>query len=173
LRLGPGERDSGPATKTDERITTMSRSLIPLTLILFAAALLAVPAASAKRSHPTVSVRGACSQQSTSKLKLSREDRRIEVEFEVDQNRNRVPWKVTFRRNGVRVASFTATTRAPSGSFEARRLIANRPGTDRITARAVRSSETCSASHLAPRAQSSTSDDGPGHDAGDDHSRDG
>jgi hypothetical protein len=177
LRLGPGERDSGPATKTDERIITMSRSFIPLTLLLFATALLAVPVASAKRSHPTLSVRGACTQQSTSKLKLSREDRRIEVEFEVDQNRNRVPWKVTLRSNGVRVASFTATTRAPSGSFEVRRLIADRPGTDRISARAVRSGETCTASHAAPSAAShaSTSDDGSGHDAGDDqgHGHDG
>jgi hypothetical protein len=176
LRLGPDERESGPVTKTDERITNMSRSLIPLTLILFATALLAVPAASAKGSHPTVTVRGACSQQSTSKLKLSRDDRRIEAEFEVDQNRNRVPWKVTLRRNGVRVASFTATTRAPSGSFEARRLIADRPGTDRISARAVRAGETCTASHAAPKAgasHASTSDDGPGHDAGDDHGHDG
>jgi hypothetical protein len=171
LRLGPGERESGPVTETDERIIDMYRSLIPLTLILFATALLAVPAASAKRSHPTLSVRGDCTQQSTSKLKLSRDDRRIEVEFEVDQNRNRVPWKVTLRRNGVRVASFTAVTRAPSGSFEARRLIADRPGTDRISARAVRSGETCTASHAAPKAASSTSgaDDGAGHDAGDDH----
>ena len=148
----------------------MSRSLIPLTLILFATALLAVPAASAKRSHHTVSVRGTCSQQSTTKLKLSRDDRRIEVEFEVDQNRNRVPWKVTLRRNGVRVASFTAVTRAPSGSFEVRRLIADRPGADRISARAVRSGETCTASHAAPAAsRTTTSDDGSGHDAGDDH----
>jgi hypothetical protein len=154
----------------------MSRSLIPLTLILFATGLLAVPAASAKGSHPTLSVRGACTQQSTSKLKLSREDRRIEVEFEVDQNRNRVPWNVTLRSNGVRVASFTATTRAPSGSFEVRRLLADRPGTDRISARAVRSGETCTASHAAPKAaasRASTSDDGPGHDAGDDHGHDG
>jgi len=153
----------------------MSRSLIPLTLLLFATALLAVPAAFAKGSHPTLSVRGACTQQSTSTLKLSRDDRRVEVEFEVDQNRNRVPWKVTLRNNGVRVASFMATTRAPSGSFEARRLIADRPGMDRISAHAVRSGETCSASHAAPKAASraSTSDDGPGHDAGDDHGHDG
>jgi hypothetical protein len=50
-------------------------------------------------------------------LKLSQEDGRIEVEFEVDQNRNGVPWKVTLRRNGSVVAATTAITRAPSGSF--------------------------------------------------------
>ena len=62
---------------------------------------------------------GACTKNSTAKLKLSREDGRIEVEFEVDQNRNGVPWKVTLRRNGSLVASTTATTHAPSGSFSA------------------------------------------------------
>jgi hypothetical protein len=155
----------------------MSRSLIPFTLILFAAALLAVPAAVAKGGHSGArSVRGTCSQQSTSKLKVSREDRGIEVEFQVDQNRSGVPWKVALRRNGSRVASFTAKTRAPSGSFEIRRLIANGPGADRISARATRASgEVCSASAAAPKAahHSSTRDDGPAHDRGDDHGHDG
>jgi hypothetical protein len=154
----------------------MSRSLITLTLSLFAAALLAVPVASARGGHDRgVTVRGTCSQQSTSKLKLSRDNGRIEVEFEVDQNRNGVPWKVTLRRNGTLVGSLTATTRAPSGSFEVRRLVADRAGTDRISARATRSGETCTASHAAPAAtaRAGTGDDGPGHDAGDDHGRDG
>ncbi|HEX6952715.1 MAG TPA: hypothetical protein VF124_07955 [Gaiellaceae bacterium] len=155
----------------------MSRSIIPLTVSLFAVALLAVPAASAKGGHPGVTVRGTCSQQSTSKLKVARDDRGIEVEFEVDQNRNGVPWKVTLRRNGVRVASLTAKTRAPSGSFKVRRLIADRPGADRIAARAIRSGEACSASSTAPKAasssRSSTQDDGPTHDVGDDHGHDG
>jgi hypothetical protein len=54
----------------------MSRSLIPLTLALFAVALAAVPAASARGGHHrAVLVNGVCTQQSTSKLKLSREDR--------------------------------------------------------------------------------------------------
>lgn len=155
----------------------MSRSLIPLTVSLFAVALLAVPAAFAKGGHPSVTVRGTCTQQSTSKLKLARDDRGIEVEFQVDQNRNGVPWKVTLRRNGVRVASLMAKTRAPSGSFEIRRLIADRPGADRIAARAVRSGEACTASSAAPKAaassRSSMQDDGPAHDAGDDHGHDG
>jgi hypothetical protein len=150
----------------------MSRSLIPLTLSLFAAALLAVPAASAKGGHPgTLKIRGVCSQQSTSKLKLSRDNGRIEVEFEVDQNQNGVPWKVTLRRNGTRAASLTAKTRAPSGSFEIRRLIADRPGADRISARATRASgETCTASGAAPKAASTAAatQDDHGHDAGPD-----
>jgi hypothetical protein len=155
----------------------MRRSLISIALTLFAAALVAVPAALAKGSdHRSVRVSGVCTQQSTSKLKLSREHRRIEVEFEVDQNRNGVPWKVTLRNNGVRVATLAATTRGPSGSFEIRRLVADRAGADRISARATRSGETCSASRAAPKAASAaggTSDDGPTHDVGDDHGRDG
>jgi hypothetical protein len=158
----------------------MYRSLIPFTLILFAAAAFAVPAALAKGGHGgALSVRGTCTQQSTSKLKLSRDDRGIEVEFQVDQNRNGVPWKVTLGRSGTRVASLTARTHAPSGSFEIRRLIANGPGADRITARATRASgEVCSASAAAPKAaghnstRSSTGDDTPAHDRGDDHGHD-
>jgi hypothetical protein len=155
----------------------MSRSPITFALALFAVALVAVPTAFAKqRDHRVVRIQGTCTQHSTSKLKLSREDRGIEVEFEVDQNRNGVPWRVMLSRNGKVVASFTATTRAPSGSFEIRRLVADRPGTDRISARATRSGEVCSASHKAPSAASRAStggEDGPGHDAGDDHGRDG
>lgn len=147
----------------------MTRSLIPLTLVVFAVSLLAVPAALAKGGHHrVVRVNGACTRQSTSTLKLSREDRGIEVEFEVDQNRNRVPWNVTLRRNGVRVASFTATTHAPSGSFEIRRVIAGRLGADRIRAIATRGGETCSAAGAAPRTTATGADD-RGHDVGDDH----
>jgi hypothetical protein len=85
-------------------------------------ALATAPLASAKGGDP-VRVRGHCTQSSTAKLKLSREDSRIEVEFEVDQNRSGVPWKVTLRRNGAVVAAAKATTRAPSGSFTVRRLL--------------------------------------------------
>ena len=86
-------------------------------------AIAAVPTASAKGGHG-VRVSGVCTQGSSAKLKLSREDGRIEVEFEVDQNRNGVPWKVALRRNGTLVASTTARTHGPSGSFSVRRLIA-------------------------------------------------
>jgi hypothetical protein len=118
-----------------------------LAAFAIAAALTAavVPVASAKDGRG-VRVAGVCTQSSSAKLKLSREDGRIEVEFEVDQNRNGVPWKVTLRRNGVLVASTTATTRAPSGSFSVRRLIARTLATERITAVATRSSgERCTA----------------------------
>jgi hypothetical protein len=102
------------------------------------------PAAPAKDGD--VLVRGACTGRSTSKLKLSDEDGRIEVEFEVDQNRNGVPWTIVLRRDGVRVATAVRVTRPPSGSFELRRVIANGAGTDVVSARAMRrSGEVCSA----------------------------
>ena len=119
--------------------------VIPLaaTLAVSGAALAVVPIASAKGGEG-VRVRGVCTQSSTAKLKLSREDGRIEVEFEVDQNRNGVPWKVTVRRNGSLVASKTATTHAPSGSFSLRRVISGTQGT--VVALATRSSgERCTA----------------------------
>ena len=92
-------------------------------------------------------VRGTCTKASTSKLKLSEEDGRIEVEFEVDQNRNGVRWSVVLRRPSAVVVRTTRVTRAPSGSFELRRVVANRAGVDRLTARATSpAGEVCTAS---------------------------
>ena len=98
------------------------------TLAISGAALTAAPIASAKGGDP-VRVRGVCTQHSTAKLKLSPEDSRIEIEFEVDQNRNGVPWRVTLRQNGALVASTTQTTHAPSGSFTIRRVVSAAHGT--------------------------------------------
>ncbi len=95
-------------------------------------------------------VRGSCTGASASKLKLSEENGRIEVEFEVDQNRNGVAWAIVLERNGDRVARLTRTTRAPSGSFEARRVVANGAGADVIRARATRRGESCTARATFP-----------------------
>jgi hypothetical protein len=91
--------------------------------------------------------RGTCTKASTSKLKLSDEDGRIEVELEVDQNRNGVRWTVLLRRPSGVIVRTTRVTRAPSGSFEFRRVVANQPGVDRISARATSpGGEVCAAS---------------------------
>ncbi len=89
--------------------------------------------------------RGQCTAASTWKLKLSPENGRIEVEFQVDQNRNGRLWYVTLRDNGVLVWKGSRYTQAPSGAFTVRRLITNRAGSDRIVARAVnaRTGEVC------------------------------
>jgi hypothetical protein len=109
-----------------------------------AIALAVAPAGIAKDGD--VRVRGTCSKASTSKLKLSEEDGGIEVEFEVDQNRNGVRWNVTIAQNGAGVARMARVTRGPSGSFEARIIRPNRPGTNTFTARATSpSGEVCTA----------------------------
>ena len=107
-------------------------------------ALVASPAGVAKDGD--VLVRGTCTKSSSSKLKLSREDGRVEVEFEVDQNRNGVTWRIVLERNGTRVFSGARTTRPPSGSFEVRRVVGDTPAADRFRARATSpSGEVCTA----------------------------
>jgi hypothetical protein len=88
---------------------------------------------------------GSCSLRTDWKLKLSEENGRIEVEYEVDQNRAGDAWRVRIRHDGDLVFAGTRTTRAPSGSFEVRLLQRNRAGQDVFTARAVnaRTGEIC------------------------------
>jgi hypothetical protein len=94
-----------------------------------------------------VRVAGTCTGGSTAKLKAKHDDGRIEVEFEVDQNRNGVTWGVRVRRDGVLVIRRSATTRGPSGSFSIEKKVANPAGSDRIAARATSpSGEVCTAS---------------------------
>jgi hypothetical protein len=119
-----------------------TKRLVPA--VVAAAALVAIPATAARDGD--VLVRGTCTGPSSSKLKLSEEDGRIEVEFEVDQNRNGVRWTVTLRRPTTVLVRTTRVTRGASGSFELRRVVGNRAGSDRIIARATRSSgEVCRA----------------------------
>ena len=109
-----------------------------------AAALVGAQATSAKDGD--VLVRGTCTKASASKLKLSEEDGRIEVEFEVDQNRNGVRWTVVLRRPSTVLLRTTRVTRAPSGSFELRRVVADLVGRDRVSVRATSpSGEVCRA----------------------------
>jgi hypothetical protein len=111
--------------------------------LMVPAALAAVPVALAKDGD--VRRAGRCSAASTSKIKLSEENGRIEIEFEVDQNRGGVRWNVVLRKNGTVIRRASRVTRAPSGSFELRALTANRAGADRIAATATRAGERCSA----------------------------
>ncbi len=117
---------------------------IVATALAAALALIAAPAGSAKDGD--VLVAGSCTRASSAKLKLSEENGRIEVEFEVDQNRNGVRWSVRIRQNGAQIRRFSRVTRPPSGSFEARVLAANRAGADTFRASATSpSGEVCTA----------------------------
>jgi hypothetical protein len=92
-------------------------------------------------------VTGTCTDGSTAKLKAKPDDGRLEVEFEVDENRAGRRWTVRIERNDDLVVRRNATTRGRSGSFSVERRIANPAGTDRISARAVSpSGEVCTAS---------------------------
>ena len=115
-------------------------ALLTATVLLAAAA----PAA-AKDDDREVIRRGGCSGASDWKLKAKNDDGRIEVEFEVDQNRSGDRWRVVLRRDGNRFFRGIRTTRPPSGSFEVERYTRNPAGRDRIVGRAVnlRTGEVC------------------------------
>ena len=117
------------------------------TTALVAAALgaLAILAPTAAAKDGDIEVAGTCTRATSSELKLSEEDGGIEVEFEVDQNRNGVRWRVRLFHNGRLIANTVRVTRGPSGSFEVERRTANRPGVDRFVARATRVGERCTA----------------------------
>ncbi|HSJ50058.1 MAG TPA: hypothetical protein VLA90_02060, partial [Actinomycetota bacterium] len=88
---------------------------------------------------------GSCSASSDWKLKLSPEDGRIEVEYEVDQNVSGDRWRVRIRHGDDVVFRGRRTTGGASGSFEVRILEDDRSGTDRFRARARNTStgEVC------------------------------
>jgi hypothetical protein len=117
------------------------KKLIPLTALV--ALLVGASPTPAKDGDGRVLRSGDCSGASNWKLKAKPDDGRLEVEFEVDQNRNNVAWKVKLRRNGKTVVSTTRRTAAPSGSFSLERRIADPAGTDKISAVATRDGETC------------------------------
>jgi hypothetical protein len=104
---------------------------------LLTAAPLAMTAPAAQAGSDDVIRTGSCSAASDWKLKLSPEDGRIEVEFEVDQNVVGDTWRLRFLRNGELFATAPATTTAPSGSFEVRKLANDGSGTDAFRVRAA------------------------------------
>ena len=108
---------------------------------------LAAPAATLAKGSDGVRATGTCTIRSTSKIKAKLDNGRIEVEFEVDQNRNNRLWTVRIYDDGIRVFTGLRRTVAPSGSFTVTRWITNRAGTDTIVARAVNAStgEVCRA----------------------------
>ena len=112
--------------------------------VLVATTLVAAPMAASAKDGDIIR-RGDCTARSDWKLKLSPENGRIEVEFEVDQNRNGQRWNIKMKRNGNVLWRGSRTTRPPSGSFEVRRLARNGTGTERIVVRArnPRTGEVC------------------------------
>jgi hypothetical protein len=89
--------------------------------------------------------RGSCSNTSDWKLKLSPENGKIEVEYEVDSNKVGQNWRVKIFQNGDRIFRGTKTTQGASGSFTVRTLAKNTTGTDSFKAHArnLGNGETC------------------------------
>jgi hypothetical protein len=123
----------------------MTRTKVGATILATGVLALLALGSPALAKDGDVLVRGTCSARSAVKLKLSEENGRIEIEAEVDQNRNGVPWTVTLTRDGVRVARAVRVTRPPSGSFELRRLVANGAGAEVVRVVATRRGERCTA----------------------------
>ena len=122
-------------------ITTAAAGLLTIALVGGGAG-----AAQAKGGHDReVRKAGHCSSATVWKLKAKHDDGRVEVEGEIDSNRNGQHWSVAIADNGRRVFTGSRTTHAPSGSFEVERKIANRAGTDHITtlARNAATGERC------------------------------
>jgi hypothetical protein len=112
--------------------------------VLVATTLVAAPMTTSAKDGDVLR-RGSCTAASDWKLKLSPENGRIEVEFEVDQNRSGRKWNVRMKRNGNVFWRGSRRTQPPSGSFEVRRLTRDGAGVERILVRArdVRSGEIC------------------------------
>lgn len=89
--------------------------------------------------------RGSCSGSSDWKLKLSPEDGRLEVEYEVDQNVSGDTWRVRIRQGDTIVFRGRETTGGASGSFEVRTVENDTAGTDtfRAKARNLSTDEVC------------------------------
>ena len=107
-----------------------------------ASSLAAAGSASAK-GDDGVRTSGACAHGGHFKLKAKHDDGRLEVEFEVDSNRAGQRWAVRLTDNGAVVVSRHARTAGRSGSFSIEKKIANRPGRDRIRARATFRDHVC------------------------------
>ena len=116
---------------------------IAITALVAGMAFQMTPAAMAKDGE--IIRRGDCSGTTNWKLKVAPDDGGLEVEFEVDQNKNGEKWRVVMKDNGDRFFKGVRQTKGPSGSFSVETFTQDMQGTDKIFARAVnlRTSETC------------------------------
>lgn len=127
-------------------MSAVRRIAVPAAVAL-ALGLASAPAAQAAvaKGDPGVRKSGSCSASSNWELKAKHDNRRIEVEFEVDSNRVGQTWMVRITDNGARIFAGSRRTVGPSGSFTVRLLTADRAGADQIaaTARNAATGETC------------------------------
>jgi hypothetical protein len=103
---------------------------------------LVAPSANAQGGVAPKVSSGACATGGW-KLEAKPDDGRLEVEYQLDTNRNGQAWKVRITDNTHLVFSGTRTTKAPSGSFSVNIRPVNRAGTDHLVATATRNGKTC------------------------------
>ena len=112
-----------------------------------AVAIMAALAPIAFASDDEVRASGKCTGASSAKIKLKPDDGRLEVEFEVDQNKSGQRWTVKLKDHSDVVFRGRAKTRGPSGSFSVERRIPDQSGGDSVkgVARNKSTDERCSA----------------------------
>lgn len=115
--------------------THIRRPLAALAVAAAATTVLAVTPAHA--GDPEVIRTGACSGSADWKLKAKARDGRLEVEGEVDSNKNGQVWRWRIKHNGSVSAKGSSTTKAPSGSFSVERKMVDLAGADTFVFRAV------------------------------------
>ena len=123
--------------------TRLLMTTAAITVSLTAPLLVAATPAFASGGGGGVSSSGACTGGGHFKLQAKHDNGKIELEYEVDSNRAGQVWAVRITDNGAVVVSRHATTAGPSGSFTVRKVIANRPGPDKIRAHATFRNHTC------------------------------
>ncbi len=123
--------------------TRLLMTTAAITVSLTAPLLVAATPAFASGGGGGVSSSGACTDGGHFKLQAKHDNGKIELEYEVDSNRAGQVWAVRITDNGAVVVSRHATTAGPSGSFTVRKVIANRPGPDKIRAHATFRNHTC------------------------------
>jgi hypothetical protein len=114
---------------------------LPVRLAVAVLVATTVPAVAATSAHAGSAGeeirRGSCSESADWKMKAKPDDGRIEVEAEIDSNRNGQTWRWVLKHNGNTVDRGTSTTTGPSGSFDVERRTNNASGTDSFRFRAV------------------------------------
>jgi hypothetical protein len=113
--------------------------------LLIGATLPVLGAGAAQAAGGDVVRRGSCTGSTDWKMKAKPDDGRIEVESEIDSNRNGQTWTWRLKHDGDVAAHGRSTTHRPSGSFTVTRRTANSAGSDSFTFRAenARSGEVC------------------------------
>lgn len=124
----------------------MNKKFLSAAMLLpFAAATMVATAPVASAGTVATEKSGRCSMGSHWEMKVKPDNGRMELELEVDTNRNRQVWTVRITDNRRAVFAGRKVTVAPSGSFEVRKLTTNRAGVDHFVgvARNVRTHEVC------------------------------